>query len=116
MDRTSFGRRGGAQPVRPRTIPVAHSKRPVSAGIPVDMNLTPTDAGPSVEEELRVWKRQRSFRIPWKQVCLMATICFGVASFVLPASVNSAVDWLLYGLTGMSFYAWFTARRTRPNS
>lgn len=127
MNRPSFGRRvapqaagtqacGVSQPVHTKAhaIPAAESTRGVLPEIPLDPDLMPADAGPSLDEELRAWKQQRSFIIPWKQVCLMATICFGVASFALPATVNRSLDWVLYGLTAMSFYAWFTARRSRP--
>jgi hypothetical protein len=35
----------------------------------------------------------------------MASLCFGVASLVLPDSVNTAVQWPLYGLAAISFIA-----------
>lgn len=117
MDRRSFGRRGASQPVRPQAParPAAHG--PQSSPVPAAPNLSlPPPQASLFDEDLHAWKQQRTFIIPWKQLCLMATICFGLASFVLPSSVNSAVNWLLYGLTGMSFYAWFMARRTRPKS
>jgi hypothetical protein len=41
----------------------------------------------------------------------MASLCFGVATFVLPDSVNSAVDYLLYGLMAASFAAGVVRRR-----
>ncbi len=66
-----------------------------------------------MDEELLAWKRQRTFTIPWKQICLIATLCFGLASFVLPAGINSAVNWVLYALTAISFYVWYTQRRAR---
>ena len=69
-----------------------------------------------MDEELLAWKRQRRFMIPWKQVCLMASICFGFASFVLPASVNGAVNWMLYALTAMSFLVWFKGQRARAKA
>jgi hypothetical protein len=43
----------------------------------------------------------------------MASICFGIASFVLPDDVNRSINWLLYGLTAMSFWVWFKGRRAR---
>jgi hypothetical protein len=44
----------------------------------------------SLDEELQQWKlaRRRNFEIPWRPLSLMATLCFGIASFVLPDSVN----------------------------
>jgi hypothetical protein len=66
-----------------------------------------------LDDELREWKlaRKRNFRIPWRQLSLMATLCFGIASFVLPDSVNDNVQWLLYALTAASLYAGFRKRR-----
>ncbi len=40
----------------------------------------------------------------------MASLCFGVASIVLPASVNHNVDYLLYALMGMSLYVGISKR------
>jgi hypothetical protein len=62
---------------------------------------------PSLDDELREWKRSRKtgLKIPWRQVSLMASLCFGVASFVLPESVNSTVQLLLYALIAASLYA-----------
>ncbi|MDE2472499.1 MAG: hypothetical protein KGL35_28175 [Bradyrhizobium sp.] len=67
----------------------------------------------SVDEELRQWKlaRRRNFEIPWRPLSLMATLCFGIASFALPDSVNDNVQWLLYALTAASLYAGFRKRR-----
>ena len=39
----------------------------------------------------------RSFKMPWAQLSLMASLCFGIASFVLPDSINGSVEWLLWG-------------------
>jgi len=67
----------------------------------------------SVDEELREWKRSRksSFRIPWRQLSLMASLCFAIASFVLPDWVNGMVKWLLFALMAASFYAGVINRR-----
>jgi hypothetical protein len=71
-------------------------------------------SAPSVEEELKQWKAQRRMKIPWRQISLMASLCFGIASFELPDSVNDEVNWLLYGLMAISFYVgvsgWFKKR------
>ena len=115
MDRRSFGRRGASQPLRTQ-VPAksaAQVQQPAPAVFGADLDLSRRPDSASLDEELHAWKQQRSFVVPWKQLCLMATLCFGLASFVLPSGVNSAVNWLLYGLTGMSFYAWFVARRAR---
>ena len=65
----------------------------------------------SLEEELREWKRQRSFQIPWRPLSWMASLSFGIASLVLPDNVNASVDWLLYALMAASFCAGFIKRR-----
>ncbi|MBI1361251.1 MAG: hypothetical protein GC155_13320 [Alphaproteobacteria bacterium] len=75
--------------------------------------IPPADAARSVDDELREWKASRKtpFRVPWRQLSLMASLCFGIASFVLPDSVNDAVNWLLYGLMAVSFYVGVTGRK-----
>ena len=65
----------------------------------------------SDEDELRDWTRARRHAIPWRQVLLMASLCFGVAAFVLPDTVSDALDWLLYGLMAASFIAGIRRRR-----
>ncbi|MEI9929737.1 MAG: hypothetical protein WDM89_04010 [Rhizomicrobium sp.] len=69
----------------------------------------------SVDQELQAWKDARGsqFKIPWRQVYLMASLCFGIASFVLPDSVNENVQYLLWGLAAMSAYAWFAGRKKK---
>jgi hypothetical protein len=66
-----------------------------------------------VDDDLREWKRERkpNFRKAlWRPLLLMSTLCFGIASFVLPDSVNDAADWLLYAMTGVSLYSWIRSR------
>jgi len=59
------------------------------------------------DEELRQWKRARrqAYKIPWRQLTLMASLCFGIAAFVLPDTISSTLDWLLYGMMAVGFYA-----------
>jgi hypothetical protein len=64
----------------------------------------------SVDRELQEWKQARAFKIPWRQLSLMASLCFGIASFVLPEPVNTPVQWLLYGLAAASLYGFFAKR------
>lgn len=73
---------------------------------------------PSLDDELRQWKlaRRQNFQIPWRPLSLMATLCFGIASFVLPDSVNDDVQWLLYALAAASLYAGFRKRRRHTES
>ncbi len=94
-----------------RAMPVA----PVPVPQPVE---PPSSAGEPlcVEQELQVWKDARgsNFKIPWRQIYLMASLCFGIASFALPDSVNDSIDYLLWGLMAMSAYAWYTTRKKKP--
>ena len=116
MDRRSFGRRAVSQPAAPHAIPAMPAFRVAAVSV---ATLPPEPAAAntsSVDDELDEWKQQRRFKVPWSQVCLMASICFGIGSLVLPDDVNRAVNWLLYGLTAMSLYAWYTGRRARAKT
>ncbi|MGN6515033.1 MAG: hypothetical protein ACTHLR_04245 [Rhizomicrobium sp.] len=111
----TFGRRASAAPSRSRAQPVAtgHVHEPVMADAPVAMTSPPPTADSptvSVEDELRQWKAGRSYKIPWRQLSFMASLCFGIASFELPDSVNDEVNWLLYGLMAISFYVGVSGR------
>lgn len=48
--------------------------------------------------------------MPWRQLALMASLCFGIASFVLPESISDELDWLLYSLMAISAYVGFSKR------
>jgi hypothetical protein len=78
--------------------------------LPVD---SPVDS--PLDEELAEWKQTRksAFKLPWRQLSLMASLCFGIASFVLPDGVNDMVNWLLYGLMAMSFYVGITGKKAK---
>lgn len=68
-----------------------------------------------VDAELEEWKRTRK-RLPlfaWRPLYLMASLCFGLASFVLPDSINEIVQWPLYALAAMSFYVGYKMKRTK---
>jgi hypothetical protein len=66
-----------------------------------------------IDDELREWKnaRRAAFKIPWRQLSIMAGLCFGIASFVLPDSISDDLQWLLYGLAAASFYFGLRKRR-----
>jgi hypothetical protein len=53
---------------------------------------------------------KRPFKLPWRQLSLLASLCFGIASFVLPDSVSDGLDWVLYGLMALSAYAGLSKR------
>jgi hypothetical protein len=116
--RRAFGRRATpqAQPAAPtRTAP---SAEPVVAMPPPSAKEIPTASNEVfVDHEVLAWKEARGskFTIPWRQIYLMASLCFGVASFVLPDSVNDNVDYLLWGLMAMSAYAWYATRKKKTD-
>ncbi len=98
MQSRVFGRRPGPQAAAPRPEP----SRPDRLAAPA-----PHPATPEVDEELEACKRARRRKLPWRQIYLMASLSFGIASFVLPDSVNAAVDWLLWGLAAAGLIAWW---------
>ena len=88
----AFGRRISA----PRTIAPAP---------PSDVAQAEILFAPDLDQELEDWKRSRRWQPPWRQIALMASLCFGIASLILPDSVNDTVQWGLYGLTALSLIA-----------
>ncbi len=115
MNHQSFGRRPQPQRNQTRAAPVV-SQAPPELAVEQPFSLEMDRTAPSLDQELQAWKEQRSFKVPWRQLYLMASVCFGIASFVLPSDVNDSVDWLLYGLMAMSFYAWFSGRRAKAKT
>jgi hypothetical protein len=100
------------------TVAQATSFPSVGPSIERPVRLSEKSDFSSIDDELREWKlaRKRNFEIPWRPLSLMATMCFGIASFVLPDSVNDNVQWLLYALAAASLYAGFRKRRRRAMS
>jgi hypothetical protein len=103
----TFGKKGlgGKKAVSAAAIPAAR----ISVAAPENSGPSiawPTEHNAALDEELRHWKRTRTqgFRMPWRQISLMASLCFGGASFVLPASVNDAMSLPLYALAAISFW------------
>lgn len=109
--RRNFGRRAVSQPiVSPMTTPApAGSAGFIPSSLPDD--VAPT----SIEDEIAAWKASRGpvVSFPWRQLSLMAGLCFGIASFVLPDTVNDAVQWPLYALTAASLYAGLHKRKAK---
>jgi hypothetical protein len=124
VNQISFGRRGIPLPASGRsmrtteTVAQAARVRPTGPSIERPVSLPEKSELPSPDDELRQWKleRRRNFEIPWRPLSLMATLCFGVASFALPDSVNDNVQWLLYALAAASLYAGFRKRRRHTES
>jgi len=109
VNQRAFGRRAGQQVQKTANVAQARDRRP--ADEPSDTPPpSPMDAA-AADEDLREWKRKRSVRLPWRQISLMAALCFGMASFVLPDAVNDDVQWLLYALAAASFCAGLARRR-----
>lgn len=109
----AFGRRIPAHAVAPSSA--ASPASPVQAA----SILSPTPGAtmlPSVEDEIAAWRASRGavVGIPWRQLSLMAGLCFGIASFVLPTAVNEALQWPLYALTAVSLYAGLRKHKSKP--
>jgi hypothetical protein len=124
VNQRSFGRRGNLPPSPGRsmgtteTVAQATGVQPTGASIEQPVRFLEKSEFDSLDDELRQWKlaRKRNFEIPWRPLSLMATLCFGIASFVLPDSVNDDVQWLLYALAAASLYAGFRKRRRETKS
>ena len=116
-NRQAFGRRASPQafPAPPRRAPVqpTQASQPVGAEVAAPAGMP--DDQTSLDAELSAWKQERGsqFKMPWSQLSLMASLCFGIASFVLPDSVNSKVNWLLWGLTIMAAWVWYSNRQKK---
>ena len=117
MTHGSFGQRCDSSGAATGAIKIARESRPAHSlnhyvEPPALQSQTPKF--PPVDDDFREWKRARkpNFRKTlWRPFLLVATLCFGIASLVLPDSVNDAVDWLLYAMTGVSLYSWIHSRR-----
>jgi hypothetical protein len=120
-NRQAFGRRINPQaqsaPAPVRVEPVAPSVAALFGGAPTEspVSLAMQTEPPSVDQELEEWKRARKqqFKMPWHQLSLMASLCFGIGSFVLPDFVNDNVQWLLWGLAAISAFIWFSNRKKK---
>ena len=108
--RRTFGRRAAPQPTAPRAA-IPAPVQPIVSSLPPDVTF------PSVEDEIEAWKAARGSVVafPWRQLSLMAGLCFGIASFVLPATVNAAIQWPLYALAAISLYVGLHKRKAKSN-
>lgn len=122
MREATFGRRGiTPRASRRERIAVPESRSEPERNLFAEPAFVPGDAYEtsarelSPEEELLAWKaersRQRFARFPWRQMALMAGLCFGIAGFVLPDSVDDALSWVLYALAAASFAAGILKRK-----
>ena len=74
-----------------------------------------TDGDGEVDRDVKEWNaarkvRKRSFREPWRSVCIAATLMFGVSSWLLPDSVAEIAQLVTLGLAAASFFAGFRKR------
>jgi hypothetical protein len=113
----AFGRRTSPQrqPLRagPKLDLSAPEANPGLADIPAQTAFLQKEIAlphPSDEAHDRDQSAKRSFKMPWRQLSLMASLCFGIASLVLPDSINDELDWPLYALMALSAYAGLSKR------
>jgi hypothetical protein len=117
MKQQPFGRRAtqGPIPLAIKTPGVNHDAPCAQSDEALENVALGSDTAEarSLEDELREWKqvRRKTFRLPWRQISFMASVCFGVGSLVLPDSINRIVQWLLLALGALSLIAGFSARR-----
>ena len=111
----SFGRKGQprGQPQRPASLAPAVVSRAELPPQIEPMSATEPLVAAAINEELQAWKQARKRPIPWGPLSLMASLCFGIASFELPDSVNGMANLLLYALSAMSLWVWFSKRREK---
>jgi hypothetical protein len=111
--RRTFGRRAVPQP----PVPCAVTQAPDHPAQPRLSFLSPDATLASVDDEIAAWKAARGpvIPFPWRQLSLMAGLCFGIASFVLPSTVNDAVQWPLYALTAVSLYVGLRKRKNKSH-
>jgi hypothetical protein len=110
MTQTSFGRRATAKASQaPPPLMVKFARPGATAPLAKPMP-------DSVDDELKQWKKARGFTFPLKPIALMASLCFGIGSFALPANVNDWAQWPLYALSAASLYLGFHRRKPRPGN
>ena len=107
MQGQTFGRRNAVQPRR-ENAPV-RAAAPAERDVPADVRPIETVA-PPVDEELRAWKESRRPQFPLRQFSLMASLCFAIASYALPESLNDTLQWPLYALAAASLYVGLSRR------
>jgi hypothetical protein len=118
INQRPFGRRSRPQQQPLRARPKLDLRVPATKSIVADVSADQSllshkeIAFPYVDNELPEWEQPPKWRLkmPWRQLALMASLCFGIASFVLPDSINDELEWFLYGLTAMSLYAGVSRR------
>jgi hypothetical protein len=104
----AFGRRPTAKPLpAPPPVPVKFAR----PGNVQALRAEPTS--PSVDDELKEWKKARGSNFPFKLLALTASLSFGIASVALPAQINDWAQYPLYALSAVSLYAGFARRKPK---
>ena len=72
-------------------------------------------ADADVDREVAEWNamrkiRKRSFREPWRSVCIVATLGLAASSWLLPDSVANVAQLVTTGLAAASFFAGYRKR------
>ena len=118
INQRPFGRRSNPQPqtlrVRQKFDSSVPATNPTVLDVSADQSvlLHKETIFPHPDKQPWEWERPETsrYKLPWRQLSLMASLCFGIASFVLPDSINDELDWLLYGLMAMSMYVGLSKR------
>jgi len=108
----SFGRRAPTQREAPKPAP---RPEPADDVRPAPVALAAPDPDAEVDREVEEWKaarkiRKRSFREPWRSVCIAASVGFGVSTWMLPDSVETVAQLVTTGLAAASFFAGYRKR------
>jgi len=107
-----FGRRAPQQRETPAPKPAqSEEPRPALANLMVPAAEHDADDDRDLAEWNAMRKlRKRSFREPWRSVCIAAVILFGLSTWLLPDSVANVADLVTTGLAAASFFAGFRKR------
>src|SRR5476651_1860051 len=102
-------------PVFGRVRP-AENRPPLPAKRRADAAAIPPKPNDAAAEELQAWNRTRERHpFPWRQLSLVGGLCFGVASLVLPDSVNDAAAYALYAVAGIGIVGGLSRRRKKSS-
>ena len=113
MTNNNFGRRPAASPVPPPLPVMTKFSRPGAVPASVPGRAAPS---PSLDDEIKSWKKSRGPSPYLKPLTLTASLCFAIASFALPPAVNDWAQYPLYALSAASLYAGFRRKRHKASA
>ncbi len=124
VNQTTFGRRTTPSRPAPRAMdphePAGSAGKHALSEQPADhtSELLKHIASPPIDDEFREWKKARKQHsgLPWRQLSLMASVSFGIASLVLPDDVSDTLDWVLYALMAATAYAGLSRRWSKTSN